>query len=49
VHLDIQAAPGEHDQLISQLIALGGTVLADHPRFTILADPERNELCVNRP
>jgi len=48
IHLDIQAAPGEHEQLIGQLITLGGTILADHPRFTTLADPERNELCINR-
>lgn len=49
LHLDIQAAPGEHEQLIDELTGLGGTVLADGPRFTTLADPERNELCINRP
>jgi hypothetical protein len=46
--LDIQAEPGEHEHLVAKLVALGGTVLAEHPRFTTLADPEGNELCVNR-
>src|SRR5690349_198335 len=31
--------------LVARLVALGGTVLAEHPRFTTLADPEGNELC----
>jgi 4a-hydroxytetrahydrobiopterin dehydratase len=48
VHLDIQAEPGEHEHLVAKLVALGGTVLAEHPRFTTLADPEGNELCINR-
>jgi glyoxalase superfamily protein len=48
IHLDIQAAPSEHEQLITQLTGLGGTVLTDHPRLTTLVDPEHNELCINR-
>jgi hypothetical protein len=46
VHLDIRVHPGERDRLAGELVALGGTVLAVFPRFTTLADPEGNELCL---
>lgn len=39
VHLDL------HVPDVRDLVALGATVLADHGRWQVLADPEGNELC----
>jgi 4a-hydroxytetrahydrobiopterin dehydratase len=46
VHLDIRVRDQERERLVEALVALGGTVVATYPRFTTLADPEGNELCV---
>jgi hypothetical protein len=46
LHLDIQVAPSKRAELVAQLTALGGTAVASYPRFTVMADPEGNELCV---
>jgi 4a-hydroxytetrahydrobiopterin dehydratase len=46
VHLDIRVTPGERDRIAGELVALGGTVVAVHARFTTLTDPEGNELCL---
>jgi 4a-hydroxytetrahydrobiopterin dehydratase len=46
VHLDIRVSPSEREQLVEELVNLGGAVLAVYPRFTVLADPEGNEVCV---
>jgi Glyoxalase-like domain len=42
VHLDVVGDAAE-------IVARGATVLAVHPRWTVLADPEGNELCVFPP
>ncbi|MEU1810577.1 VOC family protein [Micromonospora sp. WMMD1076] len=44
VHLDLHAEdrPGE----VARLVALGASVLGEHDGWTVLADPEGNELCV---
>jgi Glyoxalase-like domain len=31
---------------VAEIVARGATVLAEHPRWTVLADPEGNEFCV---
>jgi 4a-hydroxytetrahydrobiopterin dehydratase len=46
VHLDIGVQAQEREQFVEALVALGGRVVANYPRFTTLADPEGNELCV---
>ena len=33
---------------VSALVARGATVLDEHPRWTVMADPEGNEFCVLR-
>jgi hypothetical protein len=40
VHLDLRAPA------VEPLLELGATVLAEHDGWTVLADPEGNELCV---
>jgi len=40
VHLDLYAAEPQH------LLDLGATLVADHERWMVFADPEGNELCV---
>lgn len=47
LHLDIHVHEADHGKLVESLISLGGAVLAIHPGFTTLSDPEGNELCVN--
>ena len=52
VHLDLQP-DDERDAAVERLVALGGRVLDDHRRpdgtgWVVLADPEGNELCVER-
>jgi 4a-hydroxytetrahydrobiopterin dehydratase len=46
IHLDIRVPAHERGQLSERLVELGGTVLAVHERFTVVADPEGNELCL---
>ena len=47
VHLDLTADDpfGE----VARLTELGATVVAEHERWTTLADPDGNEFCVLRP
>jgi hypothetical protein len=53
VHLDL-TAPTTRDEEVARLLALGATLVADHRReddgggWVVLADPEGNELCVER-
>lgn len=46
LHLDIKISPSQRDALADELIAVGGTVTRNLPGFTVLADPEGNELCL---
>ncbi|HJD83289.1 VOC family protein [Kitasatospora aureofaciens] len=53
VHLDLQPQDRGRDEEVERLVALGATVLADLRRpdgtgWVTLADPEGNELCVER-
>jgi 4a-hydroxytetrahydrobiopterin dehydratase len=47
LHLDIEVPSAYFDRLRDELRWLGGTVVTVHPRFTVLSDPEGNELCLN--
>jgi hypothetical protein len=47
VHLDIRVTGGNRVALTEQLVALGGSVIGTFPHFTVLADPEGNEVCLN--
>ena len=46
LHLDIFVTDPEREELAARLVTLGGKILAIHPGFTVLADPEGNELCL---
>jgi Glyoxalase-like domain len=46
LHLDILVPPVERAALTRTLVGLGGHVLLERPHFTVLADPEGNELCL---
>ncbi|MER5929138.1 VOC family protein [Streptomyces sp. NPDC002054] len=53
VHLDIQPTDGTRDQEVERLLALGARLLddrrtADGLGWVVLADPEGNELCIER-
>ena len=53
VHLDLQPTDRSRDEEVDRLLALGATLVADHRRpdgtgWAVLADPEGNELCVER-
>jgi Glyoxalase-like domain len=53
VHLDLQPTDRRRDEEVERLLALGATLVADHRRpdgtgWAVLADPEGNELCVER-
>jgi hypothetical protein len=53
VHLDLQPTDRTRDEEVTRLLALGATLVADHRRpdgtgWAVLADPEGNELCVER-
>ncbi|KPI07416.1 Glyoxalase-like domain containing protein [Actinobacteria bacterium OV450] len=53
VHLDIQPPTGTRDETVERLIGLGATLLDDRRRadgsgWAVLADPEGNELCIER-
>lgn len=45
-HLDIRVEPDELQSVVDALVKLNGTVVAVYQRFTTLADPEGNELCI---
>jgi 4a-hydroxytetrahydrobiopterin dehydratase len=47
-HLDIRVPPEVAEARIAAAVAAGGTVVADDhaPRFTALADPQGNKVCV---
>ncbi len=52
VHLDVQPDVSREDQ-VAALLELGATFVADHRQpdgkgWVVLADPEGNELCVER-
>lgn len=44
VHLDIAAEDGD----LESILAAGGSVVRELPRWTVLADPEGNEFCLFR-
>ncbi|MCX5149028.1 MULTISPECIES: VOC family protein [unclassified Streptomyces] len=53
VHLDIQPPTGTRDETVERLIGLGAKLVDDRRRedgsgWTVLADPEGNELCIER-
>jgi predicted enzyme related to lactoylglutathione lyase len=53
VHLDLQPTDRTRDEEVDRLLDLGATVFADHRKpdgtgWVVLADPEGNELCVER-
>ncbi|MFJ4191163.1 VOC family protein [Kitasatospora sp. NPDC089509] len=53
VHLDLQPQDRSRDEEVERLLALGATVVADLRRpdgtgWVTMADPEGNELCVER-
>ncbi|MFD8703869.1 VOC family protein [Kitasatospora sp. NPDC059648] len=53
VHLDLQPQDRSRDEEVERLVALGATVVADLRRpdgtgWVTMADPEGNELCVER-
>ncbi|WP_030300162.1 VOC family protein [Streptomyces katrae] len=53
VHLDIQPPTGTRDETVERLIALGAELVDDRRRedgsgWAVLADPEGNELCIER-
>jgi hypothetical protein len=52
VHIDIQAGQ-QRDKEVERFIQLGASFVADHRRpdgagWVVLADPEGNELCIER-
>jgi Glyoxalase-like domain len=53
VHLDLMPTDRTRDEEVDRLLGLGATLFADHRRpdgsgWAVLADPEGNELCVER-
>ncbi|MCX4802988.1 VOC family protein [Streptomyces sp. NPDC058682] len=54
VHLDIQPPTGTRDETVERLIALGAKLVDDRRAadgvagWVVLADPEGNELCIER-
>ncbi|MFE6847925.1 VOC family protein [Streptomyces sp. NPDC057686] len=53
VHLDIQPPTGTRDETVERLIGLGAKLVDDRRRedgsgWAVLADPEGNELCIER-
>ncbi len=53
VHLDLQPTDTTRDEQVQQVLALGGTLVADRRRpdgtgSVVMADPEGNEFCVER-
>jgi catechol 2,3-dioxygenase-like lactoylglutathione lyase family enzyme len=53
VHLDLMPTDRTREEEVTRLLGLGATLVADHRRsdgsgWAVLADPEGNELCVER-
>jgi Glyoxalase-like domain len=53
VHLDLVPVDGTRDEEVERLLGIGATLVADHRRpdgtgWVVLADPEGNELCIER-
>ncbi|MCB5181432.1 VOC family protein [Streptomyces antimicrobicus] len=53
VHLDIQPVTGTRDEEVERLTGLGARIVDDQRRpdglgWVVLADPEGNELCIER-
>jgi hypothetical protein len=53
VHLDLMPTDRTRDEEVERLLGLGAMLVADHRRpdgsgWAVLADPEGNELCVER-
>ncbi|MEU9416519.1 VOC family protein [Streptomyces sp. NPDC051000] len=54
VHLDIQPPAGTRDETVARLIGLGARIVDDRRAedgvlgWVVLADPEGNELCIER-
>ncbi|MET9962670.1 VOC family protein [Streptomyces sp. NPDC006326] len=53
VHLDIQPPAGTRDETVERLIGLGARLVDDRRNedgtgWAVLADPEGNELCIER-
>ncbi|MEU6757637.1 VOC family protein [Streptomyces sp. NPDC046685] len=54
VHLDIQPPTGTRDETVERLVGLGARIVDDQRAqdgvmgWVVLADPEGNELCVER-
>lgn len=46
LHLDIWVDHDQVESLREQLVGLGGSIIAEHDHFTVLTDPEGNELCI---
>ncbi|MCT9089213.1 hypothetical protein N4G70_10055 [Streptomyces sp. ASQP_92] len=50
LHIDVHAAPGEREAEVTRLTGLGASVLRQVKEpggeFTVMADPEGNEFCV---
>ena len=46
LHLDLLVSATERAALTRQLTELGGSVINDHSRFTVMVDPEGNEFCL---
>jgi hypothetical protein len=46
LHLDVKVSRSQRDVLVAELSSVGGTVVRTFPGFTVLADPEGNELCL---
>jgi 4a-hydroxytetrahydrobiopterin dehydratase len=47
-HLDLRVPPEVADERIAAAVAAGGTIVSDAeaPRFTVLADPQGNKVCI---
>jgi catechol 2,3-dioxygenase-like lactoylglutathione lyase family enzyme len=53
VHLDLMPTDRTRDEEVERLLGIGATLVADHRRsdgtgWVVLADPEGNELCIER-
>lgn len=53
IHLDLRPHGRTRDEEAERVLSLGGRILADHRRadgggWVLMADPEGNELCVER-
>jgi hypothetical protein len=53
VHLDLEPDDRTRDQEVERLLGIGATLVADQRRpdgrgWVVLADPEGNELCIER-